>query len=92
MRKAILTLISILPFTSVSIAASMKLNDLSREEKIMLILEAMDKSETAIDLRDVKNVELDDAIETLLKNGALLEGAEIKKGSGGESVGGGFGG
>lgn len=92
MKKVILTLVSILPFTSISIAASIKLNDLSRDEKVMLILEAMEKNETSIDLRDLKNEELDNAIETLLKNGYLLDGAKIKKGSGGESAGGGFGG
>lgn len=88
MKKAILTLISILPFTSVSMAASIKLNDLTREEKILLIEDAMERSPD-VNLNEVENEsDLDKAIEKLLKDGIILDGAKVKKGSGGESVGG----
>lgn len=88
MKKAILTLISLLPLTSISVAASMKINDMTREEKIHLIQEAME-AQPEIILNQIENDEdLDRAIEVLLKNGNILDGAKTKKGSGGESVGG----
>lgn len=93
MRKTILTLISILPFSSISLAASLKLNEMSREEKILLIQEAMVSQEESIDLDSIKaESDLDLAIEKLIQNGTILDGAKTKKGSGGESAGGGFGG
>lgn len=92
MKKTILALISILPFSSISMAASMKLNDLSREEKILLIQEAMLSQEENINIETIKTEsDLDMAIEKLIQNGTILDGAKTKKGSGGESVGG-FGG
>lgn len=93
MRKTILTLISILPFSSVSVAASMKLNDLSLEDKILIIQDAMKSQEENIDIESIKSEsDLDLAIEKLIQNGTILDGAKMKKGSGGESAGGGFGG
>jgi|GEM_PF-1417613 len=93
MKKMILTLISILPFTNLSVAASIKLNDLTREEKISLIQEVMASPSEQINLEEIENdLDLDKAIEKLLQNGTILDGAKTKKGSGGESVGGGFGG
>ncbi len=92
MKKILLTLISLLPISTLSMAATIKLNEITREEKVQLIEELIIESGLSLPTNPESDKELDSAIKTLLKNGVILQNGKIKKGSGGESVGGGFGG
>lgn len=87
MKKLILTLISLIPLTSVSMAATIKLHEISQEEKITLILEVLE-SNPEIQLEIENDSDLNKAVNQLIKNGFIVNGAEVKKGSGSESVGG----
>ncbi len=92
MKKIILTLATFLPISSISMAASIELNNLTKEEKISIIESAMRKVDLDFEIdfenKELENdEELDQAIKTLLKNGMILENGKSKKGSGGESAG-----
>lgn len=84
----ILMFVSLLPFTSISMAASIKLNEIAQEEKIRIIQEVLKEAPEA-NVGNIENeADVDLAIIKLIQNGFILDAAEVKKGGGGESVGG----
>lgn len=86
----ILTLISLLPFASLSMAATIKLDEISQGEKIKLIREVFEnKFNVHVEAKDIENeMEVERALQILIDNGFIDENIQTKKGSGAESVGG----
>lgn len=88
MRKLFLTLLSLLPISNISMAASMRLDELSNNEKIEIIQEVLrNHPNESFDQIQIDN-DIDSAIIKLAKDGFIIKNIEAKKSSGAESVGG----
>lgn len=84
MKKMILLLISQLPFSSLSMAASMKLNELTYTEKVQLINDVVSKN-PFISIEEInEKSDIDEAVNVLVKKGYISVNA---KSTGAESGG-----
>jgi len=88
MRKLFLTLLSLLPISNISMAASMRLDELSYNDKIQLIQEVIQNN--PFENFDQVGIEddINSAITKLAKDGFILKNIESMKSSGAESGGG----
>jgi hypothetical protein len=85
MKKFILTFLTILPLGNLSVASSIKLNELDQDEKVELINELLESASTETqDLvaneAEVKTI--DQAINLLLKDPNVVNSLENKKEAG----------